>query len=162
MSGWSRYTGRADQPQPRDRWASDDLPDPNPDNFPESVDEWMWARSVQGSRLPHEVNDAEARAVLDAHDWRLLPYVHEPHVLAILNEELAAMSQARKARELPLVRALTPDDVANLRKRYSAGNVTFRGLSQRYGVSREAIRRAVYGLTWAGITDPPPCERTQP
>jgi hypothetical protein len=161
MSRRNRYFARSDDSQPEDAWRRD-LPDPNPDNFGASVDEWMWARSVQDSRLPHEINDADARAVLDAHDWRLIPNVHEPHVLAIVNEELGAMAIARKARELPLVRALTPDDVANLRSLYSAGNVSLRGLSRRYGCSHEAIRRAVFGLSWASVTNPPPCERAQP
>jgi hypothetical protein len=160
----SQYFGRDDRPQPRDAWR-EELPDPNPDNSSDTEFDWLWARSVQDSRLPHEINDRSASAVLDAHDWRWLPFVHESHVSEIIHEELLAMTQARRMRELPLVRSLTPGDVVVLRKAYQAGGVSIRALACRFGFPAGTVRSAVSGHTWAWITDPPPCaarERARP
>lgn len=43
---------------------------------------------------------------------------------------------------------LTEDLVIQMRKEYASGNVTFITLSERYGIGRHAIGKAVRGDTW--------------
>jgi hypothetical protein len=159
MSRRNRYFARSDDALPWDAWPNE-LPDPNPDNFPDSADEWMWARGVQDSRLPHEINDAEARAVLDAHDWRLLPNSWEPFLFEVLHDERARCDKERRRANPLKPRVLTAEVVSVMRRRYQRGE-RIQQLAVRFGISYATTRRAVIGQTWATVT-PPPCERAAP
>lgn len=51
---------------------------------------------------------------------------------------------------------LTEDAVREARKEYRRGGISARELSERYGVTPGALRRAIAGTTWTHIADTPP------
>lgn len=55
---------------------------------------------------------------------------------------------------VPAIRKLTRRKVANARRAYSDGE-SMASIAARYGVAESTIHKAVHGLSWAGLTDPP-------
>jgi hypothetical protein len=158
----SHYFHRGAESEPEDGWFRDQ-PEPSADNFADSEFEWLWSRSVQDSRLPHEVTDPAAVDMLDTHPWRVIASSHEAYITETINEELAAQAIARRRANPLKPRVLAPDDVAMLRNRHRHHGDGFRTLAVRYGFPVQTVRRAIIGETWASVTDPPPCAvRGQP
>lgn len=53
---------------------------------------------------------------------------------------------------------LTPERVADARRRYAAGT-SISTLAAEYEVAAATARSAIHGMTWRGVTDPPPVPR---
>ncbi|MFJ5926520.1 helix-turn-helix domain-containing protein [Kitasatospora sp. NPDC092948] len=56
---------------------------------------------------------------------------------------------------VPSFARLTPEVVADMRRRYRSGQATFGGLARQYDVGEATVRNAVLGFTWRGVAEPP-------
>lgn len=88
--------GRAQVPLTEDEWTGD-FPEPNEDAA-EVDPEWLWSRSVDYTRVDHEIRDPIARSVVDKHVWKTWP-THQPEGMRSILEAYSEMRAAkRKAR----------------------------------------------------------------
>ena len=144
-----RYHARDDDYEGSDAWRAE-MPEPHLDDFPDSADDWLWSRCVQDSRLPHEINDAAAREVLDQHEWAWMPRANEWRIMEVINDELWRAERDRRRANPIRPRVLTAPMVVALRRRVGNGE-TMTDVARRYNVSRSSVSRAVRGKTWADV-----------
>ena len=119
---------------------------------------WLWTAAtsrgygrfvMQGSlRLAHRVawrivrgSDPSADMVLD-HVCRVRSCVNPDHLREVTMAENVRVGAKAK---------LSDSSAGSLRREYAAGDVTFRELGERYGVSTSTAGYAATGRTWAGV-----------
>lgn len=76
---------------------------------------------------------------------------HKPEEPPVSHDEV---NSSLRGSDSP-VSVLTEGAVADMRRRYKTGGVRYVDFAREYGVTKETIRLALKGITWAHVDEPP-------